>query len=549
MDTRIATSISISIPVSLLAALASCGGGQKSAPPVAAVPPAASTAPVAAGEPVFPEEAFRQAQPTVGSPRDFQLPEMKRFQLGERDKIDVYLVERHDLPTISMDLNVDGGSMVDPPGKVGLASVCMDLLSEGTRKLDKIAFSEALADVASDVSSYAGDDRQGVEMNTLTRSFDPTLALFVDTVTEPGLRQEDLDRIIKRRLEALKQVRGSAQSVSGRLRGMVIYGLKHPLGRVTTEKTLGAIRLADCKRYQQRYLRPRGARLFIVGDTTEAQVRQSMAPLLARWHGAPARVARPPALHPPRGRIFFVNIPGAAQSSVAMVHPGPERLAPDYFPTMLLAQVLGGGFASRINMNLREDKGYSYGAGAGFGYSRFFGTFSARSAVRTDATYQTVLEMRREVGALKDGSEPPTPDELARDKEGTILAQPAAFATAGSALDQYRALIYFGLPLDYYNGYIDAVRAVTAEQVQQAGAAHLQPEAARYLVVGDGDAAQIAHTPGEKGQKGQDRPLVDASGKPITLRAALARLVADKTLGDGGLVELDPDGAVVKPAR
>jgi zinc protease len=527
--------------------LAACAGGQKAEPTVAPepVPPVAGP-PAAPAEPVFPDEEFRRAQPTAGAPRDFQLPEMKHFQVGERDAIDVYLVERHELPTISIDINVDGGSMIDPPGKVGLASVCMDLLSEGTQKLDKIAFSEALADLASDVSSYAGDDRQGVAMDTLRKSFDATFALFVDTVTEPGMRQEELDRMVRRRIEALKQARGSAASVSGRLSGMVVYGRSHPFGRVTTEKTLQAISLADCKRHVRRYLKPRGARLFIVGDTTEAEVRKSLEPLLARWKGAPARVARPPALHPPRGRIFFVHIPGSAQSSVAMLHPGPERLAPDYFPTMLLGQVLGGSFASRINMNLREDKGYSYGARAGFGYTRFFGQFGARSSVRSDATYQSLLEMRGEVASLHDGSRPPTADELARDKEGTILALPASFATAGAALDQYRGLIYFGLPTDYYNTFVDQVRAVAAEQVQQAAAAHLEPDQARYLVIGDGDAGQIAYQKGTNGEKGLDRPLLDAMGKPITLRVALAHLAADKTLGAGGLVELDPDGLVVK---
>jgi predicted Zn-dependent peptidase len=538
---------SLALPLSLLAPLA-CGGGQKTAPTVAAEAPPAPT-PAAPADPVFPEEPFRAEQPAAAATRDFQLPGMKRFQLGERDKIDVYLVERHELPTISLDLNLDGGSMLDPAGKVGLASVCMELLSEGTKKLDKIAFNEALADVASEVTSYAGDDRQGVAMSSLSKSFDATFALFVDTLIEPGNRQEDLDRMIRRRLESLKQVRGSAEPVSARLTGEILYGANHPLGRVTTEKTLGAIRLADCKRYQQRYLRPRGARLFIVGDTTEEKVRATMAPLLARWKGAPARAGKPPAARPPRGRVFFVNVPGAAQSVVTMLHAGPARVAPDYFPTMLLGQLLGGSFSSRINMNLREDKGYSYGARAGFGYSRFFGSFSARSSVRSDATYQTVLEMKREIGALKDGSGPATAAELDRDKEGTIQARPAAFATAEAALGQYRALIYFGLPLDYYDHYVDRVRAVTAAEVQAAGAAHLKPDEARYLVVGDGDAAQIARAPGEKGAKGEDKPLLDEAGQPVTLRAALTKLAVDGTLGEGGLVELDPDGVVIKAGK
>jgi zinc protease len=528
-------------------AVASCGG--KATSPAAPAGKTGESVAIARGAPVFPEEPFRAVQPPPTAPRDFNLPAMKHFQLGERDKIDVYLVERHDLPTISIDLNLDGGGMVSPRARTGMAELCMEMLAEGTRKLDKIAFNEALADLASDVWGYAGDDRQGVAMATLTKSFDQTFALFVDAVTEPGMRQAELDRMIRRRLEALKQVRASPASVGGRLVGAVAYGLEHPFGRVVTEKSLQAIRLSDCKRYHQRYVKPRGARLFIVGDTTEEQVRKSFAPLLERWRGAPAKVSKPPAPEPPKGRIFFVHIPGAEQSSVSMTHAGPPRVAPDYFPTMLLAQVLGGGFASRINMNLREDKGYSYGAGGGFRYNRFFGRFGAGTAVRSDATYQSLIELRGEVAALKDGSRPPTPDELARDKEGSILALPAQFATAQSALDKYRELVYFGLPKDYYNDYVDNVRAVTAAQVQQAGAAHLAPDEARFLVIGNGDAVQIAHQKGEKGQRGQDRPLTDEAGKPLTLRAALAKLAADKTLGAGQLVELDADGRVLAPAK
>ncbi|HKE18815.1 MAG TPA: pitrilysin family protein, partial [Kofleriaceae bacterium] len=536
--------------VSVVAASLAGACGGKAAQPAATGPATAAAADrgaAAAALPVFPEEPFRAAQPAAAPPRDFHLPEMAHFVLGERDPIDVYLVERHDLPTISIDLNVDGGAMLDPPGKVGLASVCMDLLAEGTVELDKIAFREALADVASNVSSYAGEDRQGVAMSTLTRSFDATFALFVDTITQPGMRQADLDRLIKRRLEGLKQARGSAESVAGRLDQMMVYGLDHPLGRVPTEKTLGAVRMADCKRHVRRYLEPRGARLFVVGDTTEADVRRSFAPLLARWRGAPARAARPPRPRPPAGRIFFVHIPGSAQSSVSMLHAGPPRLAPDYFATMLLAQVLGRGFSSRINMNLREDKGYSYGAGGGFAYNRFFGRFSARSSVRSDATYQSLIELRREVVAMQDGSRPATADELARDKEGTILGLPASFDTAGAAIDQYRALVYFGLPPDYFNGYVDQVRAVTADELKKAAAEHLRPDEARFLVVGDGDAPQIAHHKGDGGQKGEDRPLVDEAGVQLTLRAALSKLAADRALGDGKLVELDADGKIVRP--
>lgn len=511
-------------------------------------PPPASTGPApAAGDPAFPNEPFRATRPAPTPPRPFQLPAIKRFQLGKSDKIDVYLVERHDLPTISIDLDIDGGSMTDPAGKVGLASVCMDMMSEGTAKLDKIAFSEALADVASSVASYAGDDTQGVSMRTLTKSFDQTFALFADTILEPGFRKGEFDRMIQRRLEALKQSRGSATAVAARLGGLVRYGARHPLGRVTSEKAYKAIKLGDCKAYHKRWIRPRKARLFVVGDMTEEKVRAAFTPLLAKWRGGAPAVKAPPRPSPVKGgRIFLVDVPDSAQSVVVMMHMGPARKAPDYFQTMLMGSLLGGGFTSRINMNLREGKGYAYGAGGGFGYTKWFGVFTARGSVRDDSTYQTVLELLGEVRGLQDASRPPTQEELDREKEGSILAMPARFATAASTLGQYRSLVYFGLPFDYWNTYVDKVKAVNGDQVKAAAQTHLDPADAIYLVIGDASKPQKKFVPGGEDGKGSNEDLTGADGKPMALRDALGALVDSRQLGAGQLVELDVDGTILR---
>lgn len=533
-----------------LALLAACGPRQAATDntgETAAPSPTFTGAPGPAADPGFPEEAFREKRPAPAAPRPFQLPAIKRFQIGKADKIDVYLVERHELPTISIDLDIDGGSMNDPAGKVGLASVCMDMMSEGTAKLDKIAFSEALADIASNVSSYAGDDTQGVSMRTLSKSFDQTFALFADTIVAPGFRQSEFDRMIQRRLEALKQSRGSATAVAGRLGGLVRYGAGHPFGRVTSEKAYKAIELADCKSYHRRWIRPRKARLFVVGDMTEERVRAAFTPLLAKWRGAAPALKAPPRPSPVKGgRIFLVDVPDSAQSVVVMMHMGPARKAPDYFATTLMGSLLGGGFTSRINMNLREGKGYAYGAGGGFGYSKWFGAFTARGSVRDDSSYQTVLELVREVRALHDASRPPTAEELEREKEGSILAMPARFATAASTLGQYRSLVYFGLPFDYWNTYVDKVKAVTGDQVKAAGQIHLKPADAIYLVIGDASKPQKKFVPGGEDGKGTNEDLTTADGKPMILRDALGALVDSKELGPGQLIELDVDGKILR---
>ncbi len=483
----------------------------------------------------FPEEDFRTKQPPAGKPRDFRLPKVKPFSL--KNGVKVFLVEQHALPIVSLDLNFDGGAMTDPKGKEGLASVCMGMLTEGTEKLDKLQYAEALADVASSVSAYATDDSTGLTLGSLTKHLQPTFELFVATLRSPGLRPSDFDRMIKRRIENVRQSKGNPASVAGRVTGTVLFGSQHPFGTVTTEQSLQAITLDDCRQYATTYFKPGNARLFVVGDLTEAQVRAYFEKgELAAWRGAAPKL---PTLGQPKtlqGRIFFVHIPGSAQSQVSLLHFGPKRTAPDYFANSMMTSVFGGGFASRLNMNLREAKGYSYGARGGFGYTKQYGTFSASASVRTDSTYQTLLEIDREVKELWSGKTPITPDELAREKQGAILGLPGQFATAQAALGQYRRLVYFGLPLDYYGSFVSKVGQVNAAQVKAAAAKQLRPGQAVYLVIGDGDAKMIV-----RNSEGKDVPYTK-DGKQLSLREALADLASRGDVGAGGLVELDTDG-------
>ena len=496
----------------------------------------------------FPEEAFRTEQPKAGPPRPFKLPKVKPFTL--KNGVKVYLVEQHVLPLVSMDLNFDGGSMIDPKGKEGLAGVCMAMLTEGTQKLDKIQFAESLADVASNVGSYAGDDSVGVTLGSLKKHLEPTFALFVDTLRTPGFRASDFDRMIKRRIESVKQAKGNPSSVAGRVTGPLLYGAAHPFGTVVTEASLKAITLDDCKTFTDKWLKPGGARLFVVGDLDEAQIRSYFdGPALTAWKGSTPKPPALPAPKGPAGRIFFVNIPGAAQSQVSMLHFGPPRTAPDYFANSMMAAVFGGGFSSRINMNLREDKGYSYGARGGFGYTRTYGTFNASASVRTDSTYQTLLEIDREVKDLWKGTKVVTKDELEREKQGAILGLPGRFQTAQAALGQYRGLVYFGLPLDYYNAFVGSVGNVTEAQVKAAAAKQLKPDKAVYLVVGDGDAKVIQHVVEKDPATGKDVPKdvpYTKDGRQLTLREALTEIATRGDVGQGGLIELDTDG---KPVR
>lgn len=463
---------------------------------------------------VFPKEEFRKNQPAAGEPRDFKTPSLEQFKL--KNGIEVYLLERHLYPTVSMQLVFEGGSINDPANKTGLAGVCMGLLSQGTETLDKVAFEEALADLASSIGSFAGNDQQYVTMSTLKKNLDPTLDLWVDTLMRPGMRQEDFDRDIKRTLTSIEQAKSSPGAIASRLFSSILYGEKHPFGRIRTKESISAITLNDCKQYVSTYLKPQGAKLYVLGDITRAEVEEKIGGKLAAFKGKPKASAKPGKLSPRKGKIFFVDVPGAAQSVVLMTHEGPKRKAPDYFATTLMSSVLGGGFSSRINMNLREQHGYAYGAFGGFFYDRNAGAFFVQASVRSDVTKESIQEIFKELKKMRE--EGATEAELLREVEGEILSLPSQWSTGNQTLGTFRNLLYYGLPLNYYDGYVDGLQKVTLEDIKKAAKSYVRPDDLKILVVGDG-----------------------ASVLP-----KLEELLASGEIGKGDIVKLDSDGNVVK---
>jgi len=473
----------------------------------------------AAAAPVFPHESFRQHQPPAGPSKPLVPPGIEHFQIG--DGIDVYLVERHQLPTISLDLAFPGGGVNDPADKAGRAGLCMNLLDDGTATLDKVAFEEAQADIGSSVDAWAGNEQQGLSANTLTKNLGRTLDLWADTLLRPGLRQNDHERNVLQQVAGVRQSKGAPPSIGRRVSGAIFYGAEHPLGRIVTEASTQAVTLDDCRAYPAAWLRPRGAQLYVVGDITRAQIESEIGRRLAEWKGAPQPSATVGAAQPQSAKLFFVDVPGAPQSYVLLAHPGPVRQAPDFIPTNVMVGILGGEFSSRINMNLREDKGWAYGAGAGIRYSHGTGMFRASASVRADATKDAVLELYREVQRM--ATTPVDAAELQREKNGEALALPAAFATGNSILGTYRDLIFFGLPMDYYTTFAQKVGAVSGAQVGAAGKEHLHPEQLHVLVVGDAKTQlpglREAVAAGALGPAGAVVEL-DADGRPVAAPAA-----------------------------
>jgi zinc protease len=513
----------------LLLPLAACAGSVTQSPapapasaevPAAAPPPEATAAPVPPPpeeppppELAFPEEAFRAQQPAPDKLRPFKTPPLQRFSLP--GGISVFLVERHNLPIVSMSLVFEGGGFVDPKGKDGLASVCSTLMSEGTQALGKIEMEEALADIASSVESGSSDDQHFVSLGSLKKNLAQTLDLWGDTLLKPGMRQDELDRSLKRRIAGLQQTKGNPAAVAQRLSDSVVYGPDHLFGRFPTEASYGAITLADCQSFLADYVKPQGARLFVVGDVTKAEVTEQVGARLKGWTGKPKKAPSPTAAKPRAGKVFFVDMPNAPQSVVQLLHLGPPRTAGDYQATSIMSGILGGGFSSRINMNIREKHGYAYGARGGFDYDRKGSTFRAAASVRTDVTKESILEMWKEIRGLREGE--PTEQELTREKDNKVLSVPAQFSTGGQTLGAFRELIYYGLPLNYFDTLVPKVQAVNKGAVKQAASKHLKLNNLQLLVVGDGKVVlpKLKELAEAKEWGGGKITLLDPDGKPL----------------------------------
>lgn len=504
----------------------------------ASAAPSGTYVPPAPQDLVFPDEEFRKTQPPAAAERPFQLPPINTFAL--KNGVSVYLIEQHNLPLISIDLEFDGGALAEPAGKRGLAGICMQALTEGTKTRDALAFSEAAADIAAQINGYAGRETMGLSLDVLSTRFDQALELFADALLAPAFAPGDVGRLVTRAQEGIKQSKGAPSRIATRIAASLVMGMDNPLASFSTEASVGSVTPADCAAFHNTWLHPKKARLFIVGDLTEAQVRAAFdGPRLAGFVGAAPKLPVPKAGRAMAGKIFFVNVPGAAQSQIVVAHAGPKRQAGDYAATNIAAGIFGGSFSSRLNMNIREDKGYAYGARGGIMYFKNAGLFSAGASVRADASYQSLVEVMNELVGFASGSAPLKPEELSRELSSEIYGFPGNFETGRAALGMYSQLIYFGLPLDTYKTYTKTLSKLTAAAVAKAAKAHLKPSQATILVVGDGGAAMKQRVDGKDVAWEQD-------GKPVTLRAALELAAKNGTFGKGAFVELDADGKPIK---
>ena len=433
------------------------------------------------------QAAFDRTQPpTLGDAPTLRVPRVQGGTLGNGPAI--RLVEQRELPIVHIVLSVAGGARLDRDDP-GLMSFVANLLDEGAGTRDAEALQGALAVLGASLSTGATWDATTVTLHVARRNLDAALDLMADVVLRPTFAATEVARQRDLRLAALLQQKDQPGALASLATAQAVFPEGHPYARPLSGDSAATARL-DSARVRAAYeggVRPERATFYVVGDLSLEEATAALERRFGGWRATgPERRPAPVLVAPRRAQgvqLILVDKPGAAQSVITVAAPGVERTTGDYAAIEVMNTVLGGSFSSRLNTVLRETKGYTYGASSGFSYRPLPGPFTASSAVRTNVTDSALVEIFRELRAIRET--PVTADELARAKAYLALAVPGDLESTAQVAGEVAALALWNLPIEYLTEYVARVEQVTAADVQRVARTFVPAENAWVIVVGD----------------------------------------------------------------
>lgn len=427
----------------------------------------------------------RKKPPAPGTPPTLRVPVWTKGTLA--NGADLIVSEKHDLPLVSFSITFLGGTdQFETAGKQGTGSLAAAMLSEGTKTRNAEALSNALQLLGTSIFASVGGESGSIGFVSTSTKFPATLDILVDMLVNSVFPADALERLRGQRLVALTQARAQPGAIAARVFPRVLYGTDHPYGRVVTEDTIKSVTRDDVAAFHRAYFQPGRALVTIVGDVTAAAVKPVIERALSPW---PNAGTRPSFSYPavPTARqttIFLVDKPGAAQSTFAIGRPGPPRSTPDFFPLQVMNTMLGGMFQSRLNANIREEKGYSYGVSSNFQYGKGPGPFRTGGDIVTEKSDAALVEFMKELRGIQ-GARPVTDEELATAKDSLIQRLPGTFASVGAINSALTNLWVQGLPDDYYQQYARFIGAVTKEDIVRVAKQYLDLDHLAIVIVGD----------------------------------------------------------------
>lgn len=434
-------------------------------------------------------QSNRDELPEVGDLPKLDLPELKSFELS--NGLDVYLAERHDTPTVEMSLVFDAGYASDAGVKPGTASFAMSMLKEGTENYGSLELSAKLENLGTSLSSYASLDSSSISMDTLTVNLDQSLELMDEILQRPTFPADEIERKRSNWIEGIRKEQARPQTQALRVLPGLMFGDGHaysqPLTGSGTIESIQSLTRDDLMAHTNTWLRPDNARLVIVGDTTKADIKPLLEQKFATWQ-APAEAKPSKVLERPaeqtEGRVFLIDKPGTPQSLIIAGQLAPSASVENAETIDVMNTILGGSFTSRLNMNLREDKGWSYGARSIWLDNQGPGLLVALAPVQTDKTQESIQEIVKEFTQY-EGEKPATSDELAKVKANQTAKLPGAYETKGALLGAINSTLEEGHDMAHLEAYAQRVAAINLDSVKEAAQDTLRPNAMTWVIVGD----------------------------------------------------------------
>ena len=429
----------------------------------------------------------RSKTPAEGAVMSLNLPPLQRAALSNGLK--VVMAERHAAPVVNLQLIVDSGYASDKFAAPGTASLAMRMLEEGTPTRDALRIGEELEGLATTFSAGANLDAATATMSALRANLDPSLEIYADLVLHPAFPQKEFERLQRDRLAGIQREKVNPNQMALRVLPVLLYSKGHPyatpLTGTGTEASIAAMTRADLVRFHQTWFKPNNATLLVVGDTTLAEITPKLERLFGGWKaGEVPKKEFPNAAQSAKPVVYLIDRPGSGQSNIIAAQLAPARSDPDYVAIQLVNEVFGGSFSSRINMNLREDKHWSYGVSARIVATRGQSPYYSSSPVQTDKTKEALVELMQEYAGIA-GAKPITTAELKDAQANNTLGLPGTFETAAQLMGAYSTLLTYHLPADYYNTYTQKALSLTAERANNLAGKLITPGHLIWIVIGE----------------------------------------------------------------
>jgi zinc protease len=428
----------------------------------------------------------RSRLPEPGPEPAFVFPEIRRRLLP--NGVRIWTIEHHAVPIISFLALLPVGSAADPDDRPGVAAVTADLLDEGAGDLDALQLHEAIGRIGAQFETEIGADATVLSLTALSQFAERGAALLADMLIRPRLEVRDFDRVRELRLNRLIQLRDMPPTLADRAFTELLYR-GHPYGHLAigTETSLSAMTLAEVTTFHAHAYSPVRATIVAAGDASHDRLAALAEGAFGSWtaaHGPDLPDVTRAAVQPPAERLVLLHRSGAAQSELRVGHVAVSRSTPDYHALVALNMVLGGQFVSRINMNLREGKGYTYGARTSFEFRRGRGPFVLAASVQSDATADAMREVFSEIHAIR-GERPVTRAELDLGRAALTRGYPRNFETAEQVSRAAAQLALFDLPDDYFTTFVPRVLALDEADLTRAAEQYIDPSQLVTVIVGD----------------------------------------------------------------